>query len=100
MMGKGKVTTDSIRSNYGFNEASEQALKSIIGKSEESSDEKNVEYNSPKKRGRKKLENREQKKGYSLTLLPSTYEKAQEKAASEGRSVSEIINELLERYVK
>lgn len=99
MMGKGKVTTDSIRSNYGFNEASEQALKSIIGKSEESSDE-NVEYNSPKKRGRKKLENREKKKGYSLTLLPSTYEKAQEKAASEGRSVSEIINELLERYVK
>jgi hypothetical protein len=99
-MGKGKVTTDSIRSNYGFNEASEQALKSIIGKSEESFDEKNVEENAPRKRGRKKLENREKKKGYSLTLLPSTYEKAQEKAALEGRSVSEVISKLLENYVK
>lgn len=99
-MGKGKITTDSIRSNYGFNEASEQVLKSIIGKSEENSDEKTVEENAPKKRGRKKLENREKKKGYSLTLLPSTYEKAQEKAALEGRSVSEVISNLLENYVK
>lgn len=99
-MGKGKITTDSIRSNYGFNEASEQVLKSIIGKSEENSDEKTVEENAPKKRGRKKIENREKKKGYSLTLLPSTYEKAQEKAALEGRSVSEVISNLLENYVK
>ena len=99
-MGKGKVTTDSIRSNYGFNEASEQSIKSIIGKTEESFDEKNVEENAPRKRGRKKLENREKKKGYSLTLLPSTYEKAQEKAALEGRSVSEVISKLLENYVK
>lgn len=99
-MGKGKITTDSIRSNYGFNEASEQVLKSIIGKSEENSDEKTVEESAPKKRGRKKLENREKKKGYSLTLLPSTYEKAQEKAALEGRSVSEVISNLLENYVK
>ena len=54
----------------------------------------------PKKRGRKKLENREKKKRYSFTILPSVYEKAQEKAEAEGKTLSELVSNFLVKYGK
>lgn len=54
----------------------------------------------PKKRGRKKLENREKKKRYSFTILPSVYEKAQEKAEAEGKTLSELVSDFLVKYGK
>lgn len=53
-----------------------------------------------KKRGRKKLENREKKKQYSFTILPSVYEKAQAKAEKEGKALSELISNFLVKYGK
>lgn len=54
----------------------------------------------PKKRGRKKLENREKKKRYSFTILPSVYEKAQAKAEAEGKTLSELVSDFLVKYGK
>lgn len=51
-----------------------------------------------KKVGRPKLKNKELKKRYSFTILPSLYEKAQEKAWNEGRTLSELIAMFLEKY--
>ena len=52
-----------------------------------------------RKRGRPKL-NRETKKRISFTILPSLYEKASEIAYNEGKSVSELIADLLTKYVE
>lgn len=54
----------------------------------------------PKKRGRKKLENREKKARYSFTVLPSVYEQAQKKAEQEGKTLSELVSEFLLKYGK
>lgn len=51
-----------------------------------------------KKAGRPKLQNRELRKRYSFTILPSLYEKAQEKAGSEGKTLSELITDFLADY--
>lgn len=53
-----------------------------------------------KKAGRPKLQNRELRKRYSFTILPSLYEKAQEKAGSEGKTLSELITDFLTDYTK
>ena len=97
MTGK-KITTNTIKSNYGFGDASEQAVKSILGKTEE---EKEVTSISEvqKKRGRKKLENREKKSRYSFTILPSIYEQSQKKAEQEGKSLSELVSTFLIDYI-
>lgn len=51
-----------------------------------------------KKAGRPKLQNRELRKRYSFTILPSLYEKAQEKAGNEGKTLSELITDFLTDY--
>lgn len=53
-----------------------------------------------RKAGRPKLQNRELRKRYSFTILPSLYEKAQEKASAEGKSLSELITDFLSDYTK
>ena len=53
-----------------------------------------------KKAGRPKLENRELRKRYSFTILPSVYDKAQEKANAEGKALSEIVAKYLAEYIK
>jgi hypothetical protein len=53
----------------------------------------------PKKKGRPKV-TRETKQRYAITLLPSLYAKAGEKAAEQGRSLSEVIGRYLEAYIK
>lgn len=53
-----------------------------------------------KKAGRPKLQNRELRKRYSFTILPSLYEKAQEKAGNEGKTLSELITDFLTDYTK
>jgi hypothetical protein len=53
----------------------------------------------PKKKGRPKV-TRETKQRYAITLLPSLYAKAGEKAAEQGRSLSEVIGRYIEQYVK
>ena len=109
MTSKKKATTEEIKKNFGFDEQSEQAFKSILNikdeKAEDMSgeiqtDTKNAVEDTIKKRGRKKLENREKKKRYSLTILPSIYEKAQEKAEKEGKTISELVSKFLLKYSK
>ncbi len=53
-----------------------------------------------KKAGRPKLENRELKKRYSFTILPSLYDKAQAKASKEGKTLSELITNFLAYYIQ
>ena len=108
MTSKKKATTEEIKKNFGFDEQSEQAFKSILGVKEEKTnmseeiqtDTKNAVEDTIKRRGRKKLENREKKKRYSLTILPSIYEKAQEKAEKEGKTISELVSNFLLKYSK
>lgn len=108
MTSKQKATTEEIKKNFGFDEQSEQAFKSILGVKEEKAnmseeiqtDTKNAVEDTIKRRGRKKLENREKKKRYSLTILPSIYEKAQEKAEKEGKTISELVSNFLLKYSK
>lgn len=50
------------------------------------------------RRGRPKT-NRETKKRYSFTILPSIYEKAYKKAYDNRISLSELIADFLEKYV-
>ncbi|EHI54584.1 hypothetical protein HMPREF9333_02273 [Johnsonella ignava ATCC 51276] len=108
MTSKKKATTEEIKKNFGFDEQSEQAFKSILGVKEEKAnmseeiqtDTKNAVEDTIKRRGRKKLENREKKKRYSLTILPSIYEKAQEKAEKEGKTISELVSNFLLKYSK
>lgn len=57
------------------------------------------EVGSKKKVGRPKL-NRETKKRFTLTLLPSNYDNAMKIANNEGKSMSELVDELLEKYIK
>lgn len=52
-----------------------------------------------KKRGRPKV-NRELKKRITFTVYQSIYEQASEIAYENGKSVSEIVTEFLESYVK
>lgn len=49
------------------------------------------------KRGRPKS-NRELRKRFSFTMLPSLYQKASEKAYRQGRNVSDVISDLLTKY--
>ena len=49
--------------------------------------------------GRPKI-NRETKKRYTFTILPSLYERAARKAEEDGLSLSEKISSLLEGYTK
>ncbi|WMJ89444.1 hypothetical protein [Anaerocolumna sp. MB42-C2] len=58
-----------------------------------------VEIPVTKKKGRPKV-TRETKKRYAITMLPSLYAKASEKAAEQGRSLSEVIGRYIEQYVK
>lgn len=53
----------------------------------------------PKKRGRPKV-NRELKKRYSFTIIPSLYEQSSEIASNEGKSLSELITDFLTEYVE
>jgi len=53
-----------------------------------------------KKRGRPKLQNRELRKRYSFTILPSLYEKAQEKASKEGKTLSELVTDFFIDYTE
>lgn len=53
----------------------------------------------PKKKGRPKV-NRELKKRYSFTILPSLYEQSSEIASNEGKSLSELITDFLTEYVE
>lgn len=53
----------------------------------------------PKKKGRPKL-NRELKKRISFTILPSLYEQASKIAYQEGKSVSELVSDLLREYIE
>jgi hypothetical protein len=46
------------------------------------------------------LSEKETKKRYNLSLLPSVYEDLQKIAYVERRSVSEIVGELMDEYVK
>lgn len=57
-----------------------------------------VDTSDKKKKGRPKT-TAEKKKKVTLTLLPSLYEKATEKAYNEGTTMSALISELLEKYV-
>ncbi|MDF2944565.1 MAG: hypothetical protein K0S01_3423 [Herbinix sp.] len=54
---------------------------------------------STRKKGRPTV-NRETKKRYTITLMPSLYAKASDKAAEQGRSLSEVIGRYLEAYIK
>lgn len=54
----------------------------------------------PKRKGRPKLQNRELRKRYSFTILPSLYEKAQDKAGVEGKTLSELITDFLTEYTE
>lgn len=102
MESKKKATTEEIKKNFGFDEQSEQAFKSILGVKDEKAEDMSgeIQTDTIKKRGRKKLENREKKKRYSLTILPSIYEKAQEKAEKEGKTISELVSKFLLKYSK
>lgn len=76
----------------------QEAVKEEI--KEEQAQPEQATTQEPKKRGRKKLENREKKKRYSFTILPSVYEKAQEKAEAEGKTLSELVSNFLVKYGK
>ena len=52
-----------------------------------------------KKKGRP-FTNREVKKKFSVTLLPSLYNAASSKAYADGHSISEVIGNFLSEYVK
>jgi len=53
----------------------------------------------PKRKGRPTV-NRETKKRYTLTFLPSVYDKASAKACEQGKSLSEVLGEFLSEYIK
>lgn len=53
----------------------------------------------PKKKGRP-LVNRETKKRYTFTLLPSIYDMASELASQRGKSLSEVVGDFLAEYIK
>lgn len=53
----------------------------------------------PKKKGRPKV-NRELKKRYSFTILPSLYEQSSKIASNEGKSLSELITDFLTEYIE
>lgn len=52
----------------------------------------------PRKKGRPKA-NRETKKRFTFTLKPSVYDKAGDVAYQEGKSISEVVEELLIEYI-
>ncbi len=53
----------------------------------------------PKRKGRPTVK-RETKKRYTLTFLPSVYDKASAKASEEGKSLSEVLGDFLAKYIK
>ena len=53
----------------------------------------------PKRKGRPVV-NRETKKRYTLTLLPSVYDAASQKASEQGKSLSEVVGDFLSEYIK
>lgn len=53
----------------------------------------------PKRRGRPAVQ-RETKKRFTLTLLPSVYDEASHKAYEQGKTLSEVVNELLTKYIE
>lgn len=57
-----------------------------------------VESKEPRKRGRPKA-NRETKERKTFTLRPSVFIKASEIAYQEGKSISEVVEELLTEYI-
>ena len=78
----------------------EAAFKSIIGIGEESPAEpKKAVREKVSGRGRPK-EARETKKRISLAVLPSIYEDIQKISYIERKSVSEIVSDFFEQYVK
>lgn len=52
----------------------------------------------PKRRGRPAVQ-RETKKRFTLTLLPSVYDEASRKAYEEGKTLSEVVNDYLAKYI-
>lgn len=59
----------------------------------------NGKYMPPKKKGRPII-NRELKKRYSFTILPSLYEQTSKIASNEGKSLSELITDFMTEYIK
>lgn len=57
-----------------------------------------VESKEPRKKGRPKA-NRETKERKTFTLRPSVYDQASEIAYQEGKSISEVVEELLTEYI-
>lgn len=87
-----KVTTEEIKKNFGFDEQSEQAFKSIIGVNEDREEKPETG------KGRPKVE-RETKKRISLAVYPSVYNNLQKIAYVDRQSVSDIVSELIAKYV-
>lgn len=88
----------------GFAEKEMQRKKDgVVGKivrGKVSDDTEKVNIGTQKKKvGRPKV-NRETKKRFTLTLMPSNYEKAMEIAYNDGLSVSELVDEYLAQYVQ
>jgi len=52
-----------------------------------------------KRKGRPAV-NRETKKRYTLTLLPSVYDAASKKAYEQGKTLSEVVGDFLSEFVK
>ena len=58
-----------------------------------------VKVAEPKRKGRPVV-NRETKKRYTLTFLPSIYNEASNIASEEGKSLSEVVGDFLSDYIK
>lgn len=77
------------------NKARQDAIKKMIS----TTDQDQVEIIENKKKGRPKS-NRETKKRITFTILPSLYDDASKISYIDGKSVSEIVGDLLADYVK
>ena len=96
------MVDDTFRAILGLNrteedvaaEATEPAAPAAAERPQQETDEK------PKKKtGRRKLEV-EKKKSFTMSLLPSLYQRALDIAYEEGKTLSQVISELLTEYVE
>lgn len=77
----------------------ESAFKSIVGLN--NSEQTEIKEDSPlvKKAGRPRI-NQERKKTIALTVYPSSYDELKKIAYVDRQSVSEVIGDLVEQYIK
>ena len=95
---KGQESIETLEGGKYMPTPAEKAQAKAQAKEKVQTQETPQEKPQAKKKGRPKV-NRELKKRYSFTMIPSLYEQSSEIASNEGKSLSELITDFLTEYV-